>query len=167
MPVAALDEVAGAHAVGLAGRDFPLGFRWQSGLSPTRKCVGFVVTDVTDGCVRIDLTQPQQRELLLERVGPVDRPVPLLALHDAPTIRQPQVRPGVAAVADELPILAVGDESARQQEGLEIRAVARALVVEGKLGAVVPDLADPAGKADEAAGSWITPGAVARRLVGG
>ena len=72
-------------------------------------------------------------------VAPVERGAPSLLARGCPTVRQPQRGRFVAAVVDELEILACGHASGRQLVWLEMYFVSRHFVVEAEAVILVTD----------------------------
>ena len=83
---------------------------------------------------------------------PVQGRRPAVLLHGRPPVREPQLRPAVAAVLDEPEVVGGGNGMAGQRERLEPHAVARPLVVEREARSAVADLHQAAVMADPARG---------------
>src|SRR5688500_8032250 len=96
----------------------------------------------------VGLDGPQAREAVVPPravlLEPLERRVPALGLCGPNAIGQPQLGMAVAAVVDELDILAVGHQARSDLEWLDEHAVARRLVVEGESISRVADLAHAA-----------------------
>src|SRR5690606_16111815 len=105
---ARVEQVAGNGL--LCGRELPLRFRRQPCAGPACESVRLVVADVTDGRVRIDRTPSAERELLLEILGPAEWAIPAFLADHGPAVREPEGRIRIAALRDEVPVLAVRDE---------------------------------------------------------
>src|SRR5689334_22916949 len=99
--------------------------------------------------VRIERPFAEQRELAIERVGPVQRVLPLFALYGRPAIGKPVFRAFVAARANELQELRVRGEAIREPIRLEEHPMASELVVEAEALAAMSDLDDATRKFDE------------------
>src|SRR5712675_3518479 len=72
---------------------------------------------------------------------PVQRRLPAACRHRVPSRGEPQLRPPIAAVFDEVDEIAVGDGMRRDAECVQPDAVARGFVVETEIVAVMPDFA--------------------------
>ena len=81
--------------------------------------------------------------------SPIERAVPVLALHHVPAVGEPQRRRGVAAILDEGDPLGVGHAAVGELEGADQRLVARAFIVIGEAFAVMADVEDAAVEGDE------------------
>ena len=138
--------VALAHDGGVGSGRFPLGFGGQTGAGPTGERVGFVPADVRNRALGIERLHPVEREDAPVAVArlPIDRRTPPTTLHGVPAVGHPQLRALVAAVADELEPLALGDEARRDRIRLQQHVVTGTLVVEGELVAGVADAHDAA-----------------------
>jgi hypothetical protein len=123
----------------------PLGFARETSSGPAREGIRLVEADVTYGLVGPDLSEPAETEDEPDPLGtrPVERRSPAALAGRGPTVREPELRLLVAARLDELEVLAIGDEPRGELEGVDVDAMARALVVESERVALVADPADP------------------------
>ena len=108
MPEVAAEEIALHGQIGR--RMFPLELGRQAAAGPACERVGFVVTDMTDRRMLINFEDTAQGEFRLERLVPVQRPVPATLIHGCPAIRQPEPCISISPRSDEFPILAICDE---------------------------------------------------------
>src|SRR5262249_3372980 len=107
MKSTAFEEVTRNGYIGCG--DFPLGLGWQTRPGPTRKGVGLVITDVTDGLGGRHVAHPTERERrpACSVAFPVKRRLPPLSLDDTPAVRKPELGARVAAILDEGEVVAV------------------------------------------------------------
>ena len=110
-----------AVGVGALGGALPLRFARQPGAGPAGEGVRLVVTDVLQprgGVQRREAVESElARPVAAFVASPVKRRLDRVLPPPAPTVRQPQVRCGVAAVVDEGAPFAVG----RQAIGERVR----------------------------------------------
>ncbi len=144
----------------------PLELGRQAGAGPRRVRVGFVVGDVYDRLVWVELAHPTERvdppaAGVVRMAIPVQRSLPALGLHPRPAVRLPQLGTSIAAVVDEREPLAGGDEAVGERVVVEADLVARTLVVERESGdrtgivAAVADLGEPTAEVDPSRGPRI------------
>src|SRR4051794_22006408 len=131
-----LDEVTRDRR--LRGEHLPFLLARQPRTGPVRERVGFVEADVTNGLVERHLSRSAERERPPGSVltPPVERRPPALRPDDRPSVRQPELRPLISPVVDELDELAVRDGTRAERERLDEHAVARRFVVEREAFAV-------------------------------
>src|SRR5664279_128306 len=130
MKALALDEGSlDRHA---SRRDLPLRLGRQPTLRPPRKRIRLVVAHVTHGLIERHRTSARKRELRKAIAGalPIEWRFPSTVVHHREPGREPELRALVAAVIDEVEILAIRDEPRCEPEVLEKFAVRRQLVVE-------------------------------------
>src|SRR5665213_2795041 len=130
MKALALDEGSlDRHA---SRRDLPLRLGRQPTLRPPRKRIRLVVAHVTHGLIERHRTSARKRELRKAIAGalPIEWRFPSTVVHHREPGREPELRALVAAVVDEVEILAIRDEPGCEPEVLEKFAVRRQLVVE-------------------------------------
>src|SRR5690606_28148134 len=108
-----------------------------------------VEADMRDRRVRIDRPPALEGELLLEILGPAERPAPALLADQRPAVGQPQRRLLVSALRYELTVLAVRDEPVAERVILQEHPVTGSFVVEAKRLAGGADLEHTAGAGDE------------------
>src|SRR5690606_18072049 len=129
---------------------------------------GLEVGDVTGGLGGVE--RPHSREGIAPPFAvsalPVEGRLPAPGLDGRPTEREPELRPAVAPVLDELEVLAVGDGSIGELEWLEESSVAGALVVIGEAAATVTDRVHATRVIDPAEGLGGRRGGFRARAVG-
>src|SRR6185503_15949002 len=89
-----------------------------------------------DRRVRIHLLQAGQSEDAFAAVivlEPIKRRFPAFLLHARPTVRKPELGAAIAAIGDEIPILAIAHRARSDAEGAQQLLVARTFIVEGKV----------------------------------
>src|SRR5690349_18366406 len=121
---------------------FPFEFVRQARAGPRCECRGLVEADVANRSMRIECAPSAERVLALEVLRPAERPIPAALLDECPTVGEPKLRRCIAAVPDELAVLAVGDETICEEMRLEPLAVPRALVVESETRGIGTDLGE-------------------------
>src|SRR5579883_2370165 len=149
MQPAAIGEIA--YDRQLCGRHLPFRLARQALAGPAGKGVGLIKTDMTDRLRRVQPTAPAQRENRprpLALAPPIERRFPALLAYRRPAVGEPEFGAAIAAILDEVEILAAGRRARGQTEGFEPDLVARRLIVKGETGAAMPDLIQPAGKFD-------------------
>ncbi len=108
--------------------------------------VGLVEADVADRLVQVEVAVsgegPDPPSVFPQL--PVERRGPALILDLGPAVREPEEGVAVAAVLDELQVLAVGDQPARQREIIQPGFVDRHLVVPAPAPLEVADLVQAA-----------------------
>ena len=132
MEAAALDEVA-LHRDFLC-RALPLHLRGQAVTGPAGERIRLVEAHVTDGVGGAHLLEPGKSEVepLVIHLFPVQRRLPALAAHHAPSVGQPQVGPLVSVLAQKRQELGVVHRSGGQPEGPDEGLVPGSFVVEGE-----------------------------------
>lgn len=129
-------------AVRLAARGrLPFGFAWQPDPRPAGVGVGLEVAHMRDGRLQLQFLHAVQREDLpvVALPFPVERCAPALRADAVPSLRQPQFRPRIAAVAHEGQVFVLRHEPVGQVEAAQQRVMGRAFIVEGEAVAVVAD----------------------------
>src|SRR5205807_1232409 len=116
----------------LRGGHFPLELGRQARAGPAGKSIGFVITDVADGLILIELAQAGAGELepLPANFFPVQRRRPALRLHHLPSVGQPQLRPAISAIFNKCKVFAAGHKPRSETESRHQDFMARRFVVE-------------------------------------
>src|SRR4051812_35059682 len=130
MKTAALEKIS-TDRLGGSGY-FPFSFRREPRARPLCVGVSFVVAHVANRFVEPNAPPAGQRVIppLAIALLPVKGRVPRVRGELIPTIREPKLRVLVAAIVDELEILAISHAAGSKLERLQVNLVARLLVVE-------------------------------------
>ena len=126
----------------LSSGNFPFIFSWQTGATPARVCVCFVIADVANRSVGIEFLHPRQRELKPPTIVfvPIQGRVPGLRTNRIPTIWEPQFRPTITSIIHELQELGIRNQAGPKLEAPQQNFVARPFVVESKSSAAMTNL---------------------------
>ena len=125
MQLVVIGEVAFDRLRG--GGRFPFEFGGQAGAGPACAGIGFVVAEMTDRCVRIELAPATQGELAQQVVVPVQRMLPLLGLTQRPALAQPPAWIAVTTRVDEGAVLGLSGRSASACAGSSTRCTGDSL----------------------------------------
>ncbi len=109
MQLVVIGEVAFDRLRG--GGRFPFELGGQAGTGPACAGIGFVVAEMTDRCVQIELAPATQGELAQQVVVPVQRMLPLLDLAQRPALAQPPAWIAVTTRVDEGAVLGVAERT--------------------------------------------------------
>jgi len=142
---------------GVSGCGFPLRLRWQATSRPSGVGVGLKIADVAYRCC-LHLAQwkfsAQREETPFPNIArPIERRAPAVVLDGVPPGGEPEFRPSVPTVGDELGIFAASDRECRQRVWIEPDPVALQFVVEAKAVAVVANSTRPPGKSTKCNGT--------------
>src|SRR5207302_10071588 len=98
----ALKEISSERRA--ARSHFPFGLGRQPFVRPARKGIGLVKAHMADGSMRVHGHLSMKREGAPTPVLalPILRRLPAAGLHRVPSCREPELRPPVAAIVDEL-----------------------------------------------------------------
>ncbi len=128
MQQAGVERVAFDTYAGSSELPFLLGR--QPCARPARVGIGLVVADVTDRGMLVNRAPAGQREFLLQRFRPVERPVPAFTHDCCPAIRQPELGLRICTVVDEVSIFGVCDQPVADRVLVDNHRVPWRLVVE-------------------------------------
>jgi hypothetical protein len=139
-------ELVAAGGVAASRRRLPFPLGRQPRARPAGKSVGLIMADLACRRGGVDRMQTIQREGGPVRtvMTPVERGLDAVRVHPVPAVRQPQLRPAIAAVVHEGSPLAVGDGPVGERVGVKQHRMARPLAIEGEVAAIMADLDDPA-----------------------
>src|SRR5215207_6030705 len=129
-----------------ACRFFPFCLGWKPLPCPARICICFIVTDIDDRLIWVDVTQAS-KILLFPNISiflhPISRRVPSPFLYQFPTISKPVSIIFISTILHELHIFAIGYRCHVHFEGLQVYFMLWKLIIVAKGIAVVPNLKDP------------------------
>src|SRR5712675_2637994 len=101
----------------------------------------FPYTTLFRSAIHGHLTMQRKHMPAVFAAFPVQGRLPAACRHRVPSCGEPQLRPPIAAVFDEVDEIAVSDRMRRDAECVQPDAVARGFVVEAEIAAGVPDFA--------------------------
>src|SRR6056297_399859 len=122
-----------------AGSSFPFGFGWEPGISPSRKGVSLVVTNMCHRLTGIYFPQSRKGKILPRSFffQPVQRAVPSPFIHRGPAVVQPELRTLVATIFHKLQVLSICNQTIAQLKGFQQFTMPRMLVVVGEFIALI------------------------------